>query len=94
MLKTERIDFLQKVDFTLPVDLSPIFFCEQVRHISLIHYIPSIPLCEYAIMCIIHKKREKVALHAVTWLKWTKIVQTGWKCSEFSKWYSLANRSF
>jgi len=35
-----------------------------------------------------------VALHAVTWLKWTKIVQTCWKCSEFSKWYSLANRSF
>ncbi|XP_039523028.1 polycystic kidney disease 1 like 1 [Pimephales promelas] len=30
MLKTERIDFLQKVDFTLPVDLSPIFFCEQL----------------------------------------------------------------
>ncbi|XP_056110015.1 polycystic kidney disease 1 like 1 [Rhinichthys klamathensis goyatoka] len=30
MLKTERIDFLQKVDFKLPVDLSPIFFCEQL----------------------------------------------------------------
>ncbi|XP_077100644.1 polycystin-1-like protein 1 isoform X2 [Siphateles boraxobius] len=30
MLKTERIDFLQKEDFKLPVDLSPIFFCEQL----------------------------------------------------------------
>lgn len=39
MLKTERIDFFQKEDFKLPVDLSPIFFCEQVGHnISLIHY--------------------------------------------------------
>ncbi|KTG46295.1 hypothetical protein cypCar_00011285, partial [Cyprinus carpio] len=30
MLKTETIDFLQKEDFELLVDLSPIFFCEQV----------------------------------------------------------------
>ncbi|XDV47361.1 hypothetical protein PO909_017021 [Leuciscus waleckii] len=29
ILKTERIDFLQKEDFKLPVDLSPILFCEQ-----------------------------------------------------------------
>lgn len=38
MLKTEMIDFLQKEDFKLPVDLSPIFFCEQVGQNSLIHY--------------------------------------------------------
>ncbi|XP_042607838.1 polycystic kidney disease 1 like 1 [Cyprinus carpio] len=30
MLKTETIDFLQKEDFELLVDLSPIFFCEQL----------------------------------------------------------------
>ncbi|XP_059380022.1 polycystin-1-like protein 1 [Carassius carassius] len=30
MLKTEKIDFLQKENFELPVDLSPIFFCEQL----------------------------------------------------------------
>lgn len=38
MLKTEMIDFLQKEDFKLPVDLSPIFFCEKVGQSSLIHY--------------------------------------------------------
>lgn len=38
MLKTEMIDFLQKEDFKLSVDLSPIFFCEQVGQSSLIHY--------------------------------------------------------
>lgn len=32
------IDFLQKEDFKLSVDLSPIFFCEQVGQSSLIHY--------------------------------------------------------
>ncbi len=38
VLKTEMIDFLQKEDFELTVDLRPIFFCEQVEQGSLIHY--------------------------------------------------------
>lgn len=39
MLKAEMIDFLQRVDFKLYVDLSPILFCEKVRQSLLRYYI-------------------------------------------------------
>ncbi|XP_050953668.1 polycystic kidney disease 1 like 1 isoform X2 [Labeo rohita] len=63
MLKTEMIDFLQKEDFKLPVDLSPIFFSEQLFQ-SLLGVVGNLLLLKCVSLLRLNKV---VAAAASTW---------------------------
>ncbi|XP_043083010.1 polycystic kidney disease 1 like 1 [Puntigrus tetrazona] len=63
MLKSEMIDFLQKEDFELPIDLSPIFFCEQLSQ-SLLGIVVNLLLLKCASLLRLNKA---VAAAVSTW---------------------------
>ncbi|XP_073686658.1 polycystin-1-like protein 1 [Garra rufa] len=78
MLKTEMIDFLQKEDFKLHVDLSPIFFSEQLSQ-SLLGVVVNLLLLK----CVSLLRLNKVVAAAVsTWklifsnLLWLLVIAT------------------